>query len=356
MNRRFSVPNKIEEMTTYNINEVEIFSVGEWNGDKYGIDDLHAMVNAFNALKNGFRPYLKLGHDDKQKLAKSSGLPSVGWVEKLYIKGTKLVADLNYIPEKVFKLIKSKAYRKVSCEIYWNLNVEGNTYSRVLGGLAFLGAETPGVMNLDDILGSYSFDWPLRSSNVAIFEKQDNFKTYSHNFNHLEDKMAERTELELALEAQLAEQKKNFSAIEAEKKTAEEAKAQLEKENEELKQYKLEAERKELEAQQELEKAKIAKFVTELESKKLASPAMKELITELMSSKKEYTVKEKTYSKEQMIEEVLKLSQEAAKINFDESSRSDFACDDKEKMIEKYMLENKCNYVQAYKAVMKETK
>ena len=84
--------------------------------------------------KNQFENYIyqmKNSIDDKQKLAKSSGLPSVGWVEHLYIKGTKLLADLNYIPEKVFKLIKSKAYRKVSCEIYWNLTVEGNKYSRV---------------------------------------------------------------------------------------------------------------------------------------------------------------------------------------------------------------------------------
>jgi hypothetical protein len=352
--------NKIEEIKTYKINDVEVFSVGEWNGDKYNINDLHEMVNSFNALKIGFRPYLKLGHDDKQKLAKSSGLPAVGWVERLYIKGTKLCADMTHIPEKVFKLIKSKAYRKVSCEIYWNLTVEGNKYSRVLGGIAFLGAENPGVMNLDDILGNYSFNWGNSARDIALFEKQDTFKSYSQELIKLEDKMAdEKSEKEIALEAELEAAKKSYEKIDLEKKAESDAKALLEKENEELKAYKLEAEKKELDAIAELEKAKKAQFISELESKKLSTPAMKDLLEEVLSDKKEYCIKEKNYSRQDLITELLTLAGEAAKINFEEKSRADYA-GDKEKtdedMIEKYMKENKCDYVQAYKAVMKEKK
>jgi hypothetical protein len=50
----------------------------------------------------------------------------------------------------------------------------------------------------------------------------------------------------------------------------------------------------------------------------------------------------------------LKLAVEASKINFDENSRTDYGKEDDEKKIKEYMDENKCSYVQAYKAVMKE--
>lgn len=343
---------KIEEIPTYNISGVEVFSAGEWNKDKYSVNDLHDMVSAFNNLKVGFRPYLKLGHDNSQKLAKSSGLPSVGWVENLYVKGQKLFADFNHIPEKVFKLIKSKAYRKVSCEIYWNLDVDGNKYPRVVGAVALLGAENPGVMNLDDILGQYSLN---QNNAVGVFkaiESQDTFMSYTTNFDAKEEnQMSQEVE---QIQAELEAQKKSYAQAQGdlEAKAAELAKAQ-----EELTQFRLEAEK----AQAEIKAAKVAKFVTELEAKKLVTPAMKDLVTELMSDKKEYSVKEKTMSKEEIINEILTLSQEAAKVNFDESSRADFGKkEDKMKelecKIEKYAQDNKVSYAQAYKAVMKDTK
>lgn len=344
---------KIQEIPTYNISGVEVFSAGEWNKDKYSVTDLHDMVSAFNNLKVGFRPYLKLGHDNSQKLAKSSGLPSVGWVENLYVKGQKLFADFNHIPEKVFKLIKSKAYRKVSCEIYWNLDVDGNKYPRVVGAVALLGAENPGVMNLDDILGQYSLN---QNNAVGVFkaiESQDTFMSYTTNFDAKEENQMSQEEVE-TIQAELEAQKKSYAQAqgELEAKAAELAKAQ-----EELTQFRADAEK----AQAEIKAAKVAKFVTELESKKLVTPAMKDLVTELMSDKKEYSVKEKTMSKEEIINEILTLSQEAAKVNFDESSRADFGkkedkMKDLEQKIEKYAQDNKCSYAQAYKAVMKDTK
>jgi hypothetical protein len=343
--------DQIEELKTYRINEVEVFSAGEWNRDKYGVNDLHDMVTAFNNLKDGFKPFLKLGHDDNQKLVKSSGLPSVGWVEKLYVKGSKLYADLDYIPEKIFKLIKSKAYRKVSCEIYWDLDVDGTKYPRVLGAVALLGAETPGVMNLSDILGKYA---NKSKADVVFkaFEKDDTFKTYEVNFQTSEgDEMSEEME---GLKAELEAQKKDYASIEA-------AKSDLQKQ--------LDAQQAELSALREANAkaladanaAKVAKFVTELESKKLVTPAMKDLVSNLMSDKKEYSIGEKTLTKEEAIEQILTLSTEAAKVNFTESSRADFGkkedkMKDLEDKIEKYAQDNKCSYAQAYKAVMKDQK
>ncbi|SRR6266540_84712 len=351
----------IEEIKTYNINEVEVFSAGEWNKDKYSAEDLHSIVNAFENLKVGWRPYLKLGHDDGQKLAKSSGLPSVGWVNKLYVRGDKLLADLEYIPEKIYKLIKSRAYRKVSCEIYWDLDVNGIKYPRVLGAIALLGAENPGVMNLEDILGRYHL---LNKCNEVVFkelENQDTFKTYAFNFietesgEYLEDLEKVKAELE-ANKKEYAKSQEDFEKTKSE--LAEKTKAIATAEAE-LKEYRLATDK----AQAEAKAAKVSQFVTELESKKLTSPAMKDFVTELLSDKKEYSITkekaEKKYTKEELITEILTLSKENAKVNFDESSRADFEKDKDEtksldERIKKYSTDNKCSYDAAYRAVMKE--
>lgn len=337
--------SQVDELKTYRIRQVEVFSAGEWNKDKYSTEDLHQMVQAFENLKEGFKPYLKLGHDNSQKLAKSSGLPSVGWVERLYVQGQKLFADLEYIPEKIYKLIKSKAYRKVSCEIYWDLDVNGIKYPRVLGAVALLGAETPGVGNLQDIINMYS-----QKSDLVFkaFEKDDTFKTYELNFTG--DEMEDLEKAQAELEAK----KKEYASLEA-------AKVELEKKAEADK-AELEALRQEkAQALAEAQAAKIAKFVTELESKKLVTPSMKDLVTGLLEDKKEYSLGEKKLSRDEAIEQILTLSQEAAKVNFDENSRADFAKkEDKQKSldeeIKKYAEDNKCSYGQAMKAVMKDKK
>lgn len=344
----------VEEIKTYKIKDVEIFSAGTWNNDAYTVNDLHNMVEAFSALHVGFRPYLKLGHDSKQKIVKSSGLPSIGWIEKMYVKGEKLFADFDYVPEKIYKLIKSKAYRKVSCEVYWDLEVDGSKYPRVVGAVALLGAENPGVMNLNDILGMYSFDHLKNIGGVfQAIEKQDSFKTYTTKFDqYTEDEMSDDKQKEL--QDQLDLQKKNYEQ-------AEEAKAALQKE--------LETERAELiklrdekaRAVEAARAAKVSEFVTGLESKKLCTPAMKDLLTELLSDKKEYTVKEKAMTKEEIISDLLTLAQESAKVNFDENSKAEFGkkgdkVKDMEEKIEQYSKDNKCDYATAYKAVMKSAK
>jgi len=351
--------DKIEEMKTYRIKGIEVFSAGTWNEDEYSINDLYEIVNSFNSLKIGFRPYLKLGHDDKQKLAKSSGMPSIGWVSELKVKGTKLLADFENVPEKIFKLIKAKAYRKVSCEIYWNLTVEGNKYSRVLGAIALLGAENPGVMNLDDILGQYNLNIKKTPQDIALFEKQDNFKTYSVELNpNMGEQMADdKSEKELALEQELETVKKEFSQKDEDLKKLTDEKSAVEKEIEQLKQYKLEAEKREQEALLKAEEAKRDQFISELEGKKLSTPSMKPYVSALLANHKDYSIDEKPMTKEQIVEEMLKLASEASKVNFEESSKAyGKEKEEDDDKIKKYMEENKCSYVQAYKAVMKEKK
>lgn len=124
----------------FSILGVEIFKVGRWNGDDYQQSDLDEMVRNFN--KVGFKPPVKLGHDEK------SGDQAFGWIDKIYRKGEKLFADFIDIPEKVYKLIKDRGYDAVSSEVFWNLERNGKTYRRALKAVALLGAETPAVSDL----------------------------------------------------------------------------------------------------------------------------------------------------------------------------------------------------------------
>src|SRR4051812_43298465 len=92
---------------------VEDFLSGDWNGDTYTASDINEMVRAFTENEVGARPRLKLGHDPKQKVAKellkTDGQPAVGWIEKLYAKGDKLLADFSDVHEKVYSAIQKKA-------------------------------------------------------------------------------------------------------------------------------------------------------------------------------------------------------------------------------------------------------
>ena len=139
----------------FNIPNVEIFASGVWNGDKYTNDDLDIMVEAFNDPNHKLKPFLKLGHNEDQKLLANDGLPAAGFVSNLRRVGDKLVADFVDMPKKIFELVENKAFRKVSSEIFWNIQIAGKKFKRMLSAVALLGADTPAVSSLDDILEMY---------------------------------------------------------------------------------------------------------------------------------------------------------------------------------------------------------
>lgn len=337
------------------IRNVEIFSAGKWNGDEYTQADLQEMVNAFNENK-GVRPYLKLGHDSKQKLLQADGLPAAGWVDRIYIVGNKLCADFVDIPTKIYDLIKNKAYKKVSSEIFWNISIGDKTYKRMLAAVALLGADTPGVMNLNDILAMYK-------NLENTYEKIGSGETLElKEFNLEKGDTMSKTENEIKLELELQAIKEKAELLEAEKKDFALKQDADQKELEALKQFKADAEKKEQELKLENEKIKTEKFVSDLIANKLCTPAMKDLITELCGpDKKEYS-KDKL-SKEDAIKEMLKLFRSSLDVNFDESSldevpeKKNFNMDEEmTKKAKEYMEKNKCSYAQAAKAVLKESK
>lgn len=139
----------------HDIKGVEVFDVGKWNGRDWTDEDLDEMVENFAELAPTYDFPAKLGHGDAQELLKAEGLPAAAWIKKLYRKGTKLAADLERVPEKLYELVKNGAYKQVSAEIYEKVQLNGKAYKNVLSAIAFLGGEIPAVGTLDDILALY---------------------------------------------------------------------------------------------------------------------------------------------------------------------------------------------------------
>lgn len=146
------------ELETVSVPGVEIIAAGRWNNRDYTRDDLDEMVRAFGELRGKIDPPVKLGHDDGQKLAQKDGYPALGWVDRIYRKGSTLVADLKDVPKRVAKLITAGAYQKVSSEIYFDKEVGGSTYPVVLKAISLLGGDMPAVKDIrsiGDIEGLY---------------------------------------------------------------------------------------------------------------------------------------------------------------------------------------------------------
>ena len=156
---------------TFDISDVEIFAAGTPKGHTYTEKDIEGIVAGFYETKTEIKPYLKFGHDyDKKDVSFSSvsGLPAVGWIENLRKVGKKIVADFKQVPKKVYELIKAQAYKRVSSEIFWNIEVNGKKYNRLLKAVSLLGADTPAVGSLKDIISLYKSDSEVKEYQFDI--------------------------------------------------------------------------------------------------------------------------------------------------------------------------------------------
>lgn len=136
---------------------VEIFATGTHNGMSFGEKDLHQMVESFTTLtqKEGYRPVLKLGHEDTQKyFGQRKGAPNLGIVDKIWVEAGKIKANFENVPDAVVDMIRNGRYNAVSIEMFPKLNAEGVTFSNVLTAVALLGAELPAVKGLKDLAAS----------------------------------------------------------------------------------------------------------------------------------------------------------------------------------------------------------
>lgn len=340
----------IEPADMHNVKDVEIFSTGLWNNKQITEADLDTIVESFSSTKGVVRPFLKLGHDEDQKLLQSDGLPAAGWVENVRRVGSKLVADFVDIPKKIYQLIKNNAYRKVSCEIYNNIQIDGKKYPKMLGAVALLGADLPGVMNLNDILSLYSAGdnfWSIEKfaadRGVVIIEEETDSQFTDKEGNIMPNEID-------VYKVKLDQAEKDVEA----------AKSLVSQKDAEIEKYKKEADEAKKLVADAAQKAKLAEvdaFVSTLQSEKLCSKAMAPLVKALIAEDKEkYSVDSEEFSKFDLVKKILSSAKEASKVNFSETTKDEKAeGDDKnlEAKIDKYMAEHKVEYGIAYRAVVR---
>lgn len=357
------------ELTTHKIKGVEVFAAGTWNGDKYTVEDLDAMVAAFSQTNRTWRPYLKLGHDDKQQILQNDGYPVAGWVTNLYRVGDKLLADFSDVPDKLYKLMMARAYNRVSCEIYWNIKINEFNYPRFLSAIALLGSDMPAVQSLNDIISYYGLDWMNVVEDKKVYDNLKSagtVKTYNIDLvTKVEEEMPAENTVELTKlqeEAQALREQNEKLSTDLKKLTADfEAKSEQDKELETLKQFRIDAEKRFKEDAERIQKAQTEADLADLLKENLITPAMKPFVAAILGDeKKEYSLtiadKEQKLSKFELLKETLKLSS-ALKVNTKEQTESgketkggDEALLDE---VRKYAADKKLSHADAYKAVMR---
>lgn len=198
------------DLETRDLVNQELFSAGTWNDEKFTIEDLDGMVEAFAATKAAINPRVKLGHTPKQLLLQANGYPAAGWIENVRREGSKLMGDIRRMPRKIFELVQAGGYREKSAEILQNVKIGGKLYRNVLKAVAILGEEMKGVRNIDDLVALYS-DGGGRGKPEGAGDS----KTYAFSEKHEEE---ENMELKEATD-QLAQTQKDLAAAKDQLKT-----------------------------------------------------------------------------------------------------------------------------------------
>ena len=148
------------------IEQMAIFNAGvHWNSytkqnQLFTIEDLDQIVKNTNALiKTGMaKPPMKLGHNEEQTLLQADGYPAAGYAKFLQRIGDTIYADVDYVPKKIYDLIKLHAYDDISSEILMNYEhpITGENIGYILKAIALLGDQWPEVKGLGSILSRYN--------------------------------------------------------------------------------------------------------------------------------------------------------------------------------------------------------
>jgi len=356
----------MENLETKTIEGVEIFAAGTWNGDLYTEKDLDAMVDAFEKTRKTIKPFLKLGHNEKQTILAKDGLPAAGWVENLRKVGNKLVCDFVGVPKAIYELIRAQAYRKVSAEIFWNFALDGEKYPYLLKAVALLGADTPAVASLDDIISLYAKGEPALAYNADGVE----VKTYEviSQEEEMEKQIQELQEKLAAVEKLFTEEQAKTAAITAEKDTLTAEKDALAKQAEaltgEVTAEKAKTEEAVTKYNSLMEASRLAEIegkIDELIAAKKILPAQKETLFAIVKSipvESKYSVDGAEVG---LGELVLKFAEMNTPANLPTEPKANNAkpeeksADDAlDEAVKKFMAEHKVGYRQAYAAITHE--
>jgi hypothetical protein len=184
------------DLETVDLPGQEIFSSGKWNGDTFTDEDMESMANAFSETSATWGVPIKLSHEHP------SHLPTVGWVENVRRVGSKLLADFKRVPKKIFELIQAGGYRGKSAEVFFNIDVNGKKYPKLLKAVALLGIDPKAVQSINDLISLYA---TAGGSVAKEYDGNGDHKSYDLGNQKEEDGIMEE------LKTKLAEAEKNFA-------------------------------------------------------------------------------------------------------------------------------------------------
>jgi hypothetical protein len=232
------------------IKRLEIFGAGTWkpgNGKTVSISetDLDDLVSNFDSLKgtNVVKPHLKLGHTEAQKwFGQSVGIPTLGWIDRVWREGKKLLADVSHVPDALLGMMQAGRYHNVSAEVFppGVIEHDGRKFGSVLSAVAVLGTEMPAVKDLAGLASALYADQFTAKTEAApiIFSKEVNQSMFTQDqvdsliaaavtkavgekesdhkarFSDLEAEVGTLTARATAAEAKLAEQAATYASAE----------------------------------------------------------------------------------------------------------------------------------------------
>lgn len=145
---RYFTNSLVEYIKGKLLKQVEIFKAGTYRGKEYTKADLEKMVRNFNLLKKKkIYPNVPVRVDHG-----NSAHDVCGYIEKLTVKGKKLIADLDITEENIYQKIKRTTLRSRSVEIGTYDDNKGNSYYPVVYGVAWV--DIPQVEGLAPVLAA----------------------------------------------------------------------------------------------------------------------------------------------------------------------------------------------------------
>lgn len=314
---------------THELKGIEIFAAGHWNGEDYNEAHLETIARSFEKTKDYLKPYLKIGHGEKQRLLAGDELPAAGFIQRVYKSGNKLLADITKVPRVIYELIRRKAYSRVSSELFVNFRANNETHPLALKAVAILGGETPAVHTLSDILNWYTVD-----DTVIAYRKQDDIREVdidvaAFNLSTQEVTMTieELQRKNAVLEAENKSFKEENAALEADLKKANEEKTRIEGEAKAFKDKAEALEADAVKAKKESRNREISAKVKAYVDAERVTPVQGKFIEELLkkseeSGEKKFSVDGKDFSSvDAMIEEFIKAGE--VKLNTEQKTTND---------------------------------
>ncbi|MCX8113674.1 MAG: hypothetical protein N3D71_01185 [Burkholderiaceae bacterium] len=107
-------------------------------------------MKAFEALDLAGKVPLKLGHEGPDVREDPTTQFAMGWVQRIWREGRKLLADLE-VPDRVHELIRQGFLKFVSVELLRNVKASNREIPWVLDAVALLGSDPPAVGVLKDL-------------------------------------------------------------------------------------------------------------------------------------------------------------------------------------------------------------